>query len=135
MKTGVVLVVCRGHPNVQLLHETTLEATVEPRLTPRGDCIACVSAKVKIHGPCRGLARGFILVYNFDGKAAVARFTGTAGDCRKPIIRRSSFCRDALVCNASLSARSIHGLAKLLQSPFARAVIVVEFYEAGAEQH
>ena len=33
-----------GHPNVRSTHRTTTEITVEPSLTPRGDCIVGVGA-------------------------------------------------------------------------------------------
>ncbi|NJE05015.1 DUF371 domain-containing protein [Thermococcus sp. M36] len=35
---------CRGHKNVRATHKSTLEFTKEDYLTPRGDCILCVSA-------------------------------------------------------------------------------------------
>ena len=35
---------CRGHENVRATHKSTLEFTREDYLTPRGDCILCVSA-------------------------------------------------------------------------------------------
>ncbi|WP_099212191.1 DUF371 domain-containing protein [Thermococcus henrietii] len=35
---------CRGHENVRATHRSTLEITTEDFLTPRGDCIICVSA-------------------------------------------------------------------------------------------
>lgn len=35
---------CRGHENVKATHRSTLEITREDFLTPRGDCIICVSA-------------------------------------------------------------------------------------------
>ena len=35
---------CRGHRNVRATHRSTLEITREDFLTPRGDCIICVSA-------------------------------------------------------------------------------------------
>ncbi|AEH24090.1 DUF371 domain-containing protein [Pyrococcus yayanosii] len=35
---------CRGHPNVRATHRSTFEITKEDFLTPRGDCIICVSA-------------------------------------------------------------------------------------------
>jgi len=35
---------CRGHENVRATHRSTLEFTREGYLTPRGDCILCVSA-------------------------------------------------------------------------------------------
>ncbi|WP_297490813.1 DUF371 domain-containing protein [Thermococcus sp.] len=35
---------CRGHENVRATHKSTLEFTKEDYLTPRGDCILCVSA-------------------------------------------------------------------------------------------
>ncbi|WP_297062651.1 DUF371 domain-containing protein [Thermococcus sp.] len=35
---------CRGHKNVRATHRSTLEITTEDFLTPRGDCIICVSA-------------------------------------------------------------------------------------------
>ncbi|MFA4719462.1 DUF371 domain-containing protein [Pyrococcus kukulkanii] len=35
---------CRGHPNVKATHRSTLEITKESYLTPRGDCIICISA-------------------------------------------------------------------------------------------
>jgi uncharacterized protein len=34
----------KGHPNVRCLHNSTLEITTEPDLTPNGDCIVGVSA-------------------------------------------------------------------------------------------
>ncbi|CAB49842.1 DUF371 domain-containing protein [Pyrococcus abyssi] len=35
---------CRGHENVKATHKSTLEITKENFLTPRGDCIICISA-------------------------------------------------------------------------------------------
>jgi len=35
---------CRGHENVKATHRSTLEITREDFLTPKGDCIICVSA-------------------------------------------------------------------------------------------
>ncbi|WP_456423593.1 DUF371 domain-containing protein [Thermococcus sp.] len=35
---------CKGHKNVRATHRSTLEITTEDFLTPRGDCIICVSA-------------------------------------------------------------------------------------------
>jgi hypothetical protein len=35
----------KGHPNIRSKHKTTLMTTVEPHLTPRGDCIIAVSAE------------------------------------------------------------------------------------------
>ena len=38
------LVRCRGHPDVQLLHKSTLEFTPDKVVTIRGDCIFCVES-------------------------------------------------------------------------------------------
>ena len=35
----------KGHPNIRSRHKTTLMTTVEPHLTPRGDCIIAVDAE------------------------------------------------------------------------------------------
>ena len=35
----------KGHPNIRSKHKTTLMTTVEPHLTPRGDCIIAVGAE------------------------------------------------------------------------------------------
>jgi len=35
----------KGHPNIRSRHKTTLMTTVEPHLTPRGDCIIAVEAE------------------------------------------------------------------------------------------
>ncbi|ASJ01205.1 DUF371 domain-containing protein [Thermococcus gorgonarius] len=40
----VEVVRCRGHENVKATHRSTLEFTKENYLTPRGDCIICISA-------------------------------------------------------------------------------------------
>ncbi|MDV3103975.1 DUF371 domain-containing protein [Thermococcus waiotapuensis] len=40
----VEIIRCRGHGNVRATHRSTLEFTREDYLTPRGDCIICVSA-------------------------------------------------------------------------------------------
>ncbi len=40
----VEIIHCRGHENVKATHRSTLEFTKEDYLTPRGDCIICVSA-------------------------------------------------------------------------------------------
>ena len=40
----VEVIRCRGHENVKAIHRSTLEFTKEDYLTPRGDCIICVSA-------------------------------------------------------------------------------------------
>ncbi len=132
---GTVVVWCRGHPNVQLLHETTLEATGEPRLTPRGDCIACVSARVHVEGRCEGLARGLIVALNPWLGVREVQFTGVACDCSKPVIRRSGTCSGCIACRASVSARDLSHLRQLLSSPFTRVVLVVSFYAASEDQH
>ena len=36
----------KGHPNIRSRHKTTLMTTVEPHLTPRGDCIIAVGAEI-----------------------------------------------------------------------------------------
>ena len=124
---GRVYIACRGHPNVQLLHETTLEATVEDRLTPRGDCIACVEARVRIAGACRGLARGVIVAVNPWLGSYYRVFTGLAGDCAKPIIRRSRTCGNSIVCASTVAATDLREALELFRSPFTRVYILVEY--------
>ncbi|MCW4013818.1 MAG: DUF371 domain-containing protein [Candidatus Bathyarchaeota archaeon] len=36
----------KGHPNIRSRHKTTLMTTIEPHLTPRGDCIIAVGAEI-----------------------------------------------------------------------------------------
>ncbi|AEC52412.1 hypothetical protein PNA2_1497 [Pyrococcus sp. NA2] len=38
------IIMCKGHENVKATHKSTLEITKENFLTPRGDCIICISA-------------------------------------------------------------------------------------------
>jgi len=38
------IIYCKGHKNVRATHRSTFEITTEDFLTPRGDCIICVSA-------------------------------------------------------------------------------------------
>ncbi len=130
MEVGLLIVKCRGHPNVQLTHSTTLEFAREPRLTPRGDCIACVSTRIRLIGNCKGYARGTIVVVDPKARIHVKRFTGVAGDCTKPVIRRSDYCREAIACKATIAASSLRHLARILQSPFTLLYAVITFYES-----
>ena len=47
----VIFMMCRGHPNVQLTHETTLEFSPEEILGIRGDCILCIELSTRVHIP------------------------------------------------------------------------------------
>ncbi len=44
MSRIVEKVKARGHPNVTARHRSTLEVTVDPELTPKGDCIVAVAS-------------------------------------------------------------------------------------------
>ena len=42
---------CRGHPNIQLTHETTLEFSPDNYLGIRGDCILCIELATHLYIP------------------------------------------------------------------------------------
>lgn len=71
-----------GHENVLSLHETTIEVTMEPDLTKRGDCIIGVSAD------------GGLLDLSDDFKSAARdsnakiKVTFTAGDIKETVVGR-----------------------------------------------
>ncbi len=48
-----MLLKCRGALNVQLRHENTIEFSPDPRVTVRGDCVACIQAQLHAIGRCR----------------------------------------------------------------------------------
>lgn len=130
MPVCVALLRCRGHPNVQLYHESTLELEKEARLTIRGDCIACIGCRDGGEAECasrRGLAKLYIAAFNSfyaaSGKVGVVAIDGLAPGVKpgRSIVRKSCYAQDSLVLRASVSARDLPASIKsLLQSSFTR---------------
>ncbi|WP_168371200.1 DUF371 domain-containing protein [Pyrodictium occultum] len=119
---------CRGHPNVQLAHPSTLELEREPRLTPRGDCVACVSCQGSIAGCSsgKGLAALYIAALSLHppgAAGAVVEGLSPAAEPGRLIARRSCHRRDSVVIAADKAARDLpEGLRRLLASSYTRCL-------------
>lgn len=117
---------CRGHPNVQLVHDTTLELTSEDRLTPRGDCIACVSCRGE--GKClsrKGLGKLFIAALGLEephyAGIVVDGIAPGAARVERMVARKSRHGGDTILAEASRAASDAgRPLRKLLASSFTR---------------
>ncbi len=122
----------KGHPNIAATHETTLEVVEEARLTPRGDCIVCVSAKPSKKN-CRQcverktcLAAAILIAMDADGIVRVEKLHGKCGDWKKPIIRASGNCRDAILCSTGRASSTLsREIIELLRSGFTRCILFV----------
>ena len=142
MKTGRVcmeLIRCRGHPNVQLAHPSTLELDRRGRLTPRGDCVACVSCRGG--GRCaakRGLAAMYFAVLALEPPfyAGFRVFGVSPGRPvgERMVVRRSLHPADSVMVAASTPARGVPGEARrLLASSFSRCLVLHVVLDVDAE--
>jgi len=123
----IVLLRCRGHPNVQAYHETTLELEESNVLTVRGDCIICTSCsntdKARRLAARKGIARALLVAVNpfIEPYIASAEVNGflPGREPRRLIIRRSSYVGDSLVVCSDRSASQLPAeMRKLLQSSY-----------------
>ncbi len=120
---------CRGHPNVQLAHRSTFELEAGERLTPRGDCVACVSCRGG--GGCEAEGPGVLFIAAFgleEPYVATARVYGWSLP-RPPggrmVVRKSGERRNSLMIRASASAAELpDALRRLLSSSFARCFVL-----------
>ncbi|WP_457742366.1 DUF371 domain-containing protein [Thermococcus sp.] len=120
---------CRGHENVRATHRSTLEITTEDFLTPRGDCIICVSADKAL----KDLNEKFKKALKRGARLRIVIRAGNLSDeltahgspkltLKSPIsmvIRKSDYIDDrTLAIRASKSARDLNReLVKLLKNP------------------
>jgi hypothetical protein len=129
---------CRGHPNVTLTHETTLEFEETDILTPRGDCIACVSCSggegVRECAKLSGLALVYLVAVNPWEEPHSFNIYGFSPESRplRLIVRKSEYKAESIIVKSSAAAADVpRGLAETLKSPFTRcftlyAVLPVE---------
>ncbi|OWJ55203.1 hypothetical protein Pdsh_04015 [Pyrodictium delaneyi] len=124
----IKLLQCRGHPNVQLSHPSTLELEKEASLTPRGDCIACVSCKGDL-GECveeKGLAALYIAALSFFPPGVASTIVSGLSPAARPrrlIARRSCHRVDSIVIAANRAAADVpENLRRLLMSSYTRCL-------------
>ncbi|ABM80155.1 DUF371 domain-containing protein [Hyperthermus butylicus] len=140
--TCIAVVRCRGHPNVQLAHESTLELEERSVLTPRGDCIACISCsggeELRSCATRRGLAVLIIFAAEPGGSVASFAVYGLSPGSRpgRLVARRSCHTADSIVVAGSAAAADApRRLARILSSGFARCYAVYTvFRPPGVEE-
>jgi len=120
---------CKGHPNIQASHPTTLELEEEPFLTIRGDCIVCVECtdadELRRLATRRGLAKLFIVAMNpflspYIAYAIVDGFL-PAKQPRRLIVRKSAHRENSVIICSSLSASELPSdLRRLLRSNYTK---------------
>ena len=124
---GLIVVEGRGHPNVTLKHDKTLEFTEEDRLGLRGDCIIAVRSKLRYavnSGSSKGYVKGYIVITSVN-KISVYEFTGVLGDCKKYIIRRTVNKENSIAFNSTIAASMIKRDDVLeLKSTFTKVMLV-----------
>ncbi len=120
---------CRGHENVKATHKSTLEFTKENYLTPRGDCIICVSADKALKDLSdkfkEALKRGAklrIVIRAGDVEDEVIAYGSPNLELESPVsmvIRKSDYIDGrTLAIRANKSAKDLkRELVELLQNP------------------
>ncbi|RUM47947.1 MAG: hypothetical protein DSY37_00960 [Hyperthermus sp.] len=111
------LVACKGHPNVEADHPSTLELERDERLGVRGDCIVCVGCRQRRSTPSpsecarlRGLAKLYLVAAPLESmKIEYVEVNGfsPASKAKRIIVRKSSVRHDSVIVNASLSSRDL----------------------------
>ncbi len=124
---------------MQLTHETTLELDRGEKLTPRGDCIACVSCRGE---PC-SLTGGYASLYiailaPFPPYVAVYRLHGLAP--RRPargermVARKSMYEGDSILIAAGGAARDApEAFRRLAASSFSRCLVLHATYSPDSD--
>jgi hypothetical protein len=140
----MVTVTAWGHENVLSLHKTTIEVTMEPELTKKGDCIIGVGADLgpaDLSGGFRNAAR------NKNAKIAVIFKAGDVAETvtgrghpdltfehkTDMVIRKSDFiCSRTLMINADKSAAELdRKLISLLKNKNQKLTVNVEILSEG----
>ncbi len=126
---ALTLLRCRGHPNIQASHPTTLELEEEPFLTIRGDCIVCIECtgaeELRRLTTGKGLAKLFIVAMNTFLSPYIA-YTIIDGflPAKRPkrlIVRKSAHRENSVIICSSLSASELPSdLRKLLRSNYTK---------------
>jgi hypothetical protein len=128
----------RGHAYVMATHRSTFEVTVEPGLTPRGDCIVGVAAS---KAPS-SFSEGYRRIASRDESIILAVLCAPGGcdvvvgrgsqrlvlsDERRMVFRRSSYVGpETVMIGASKAARDLdRRLIGSLRSPEARLQLVL----------
>ncbi len=120
---------CRGHENVRATHKSTLEFTKEDYLTPRGDCILCVSADKSLKDLSEDFKRALRMGKRLIVRIKVGGFVDEViahGDLRlildheySMVVRKSTYI-DArtLAVRANKAAKDIdRRIVELLRNP------------------
>ena len=120
---------CRGHPNIQASHPSTLELEEESFLTIRGDCIVCIECtgadELRRLATGKGLAKLFIVAMNpflspYIAYAIVDGFL-PAKQPKRLIARKSAHRENSVIICSSLSASELPSdLRKLLRSNYTK---------------
>ena len=103
----------RGHPNVVLHHVNTLEFTREERLTPRGDCIACVGVDTDKLAECgsAGFSRLTIIVLPLVGRPRKITICGISvkPKSKQRLVVRKTYAEtsNTLIKTATMAARDL----------------------------
>lgn len=129
MKICIDVIKCRGHPNIQATHSSTLEFEEKESLTPRGDCIVCISCSKITTNNCHlypGYAKVLLIAMQpLPPAISSLEIHGrpSLDKTRRLIIRKSTERKNALLIQASKAARDIPlTMKKLLQSPFTNCI-------------
>ncbi len=131
---------CKGHPNIQASHPTTLELEEESFLTIRGDCIVCIECtgadKLRRLAAGKGLAKLFIVAVNpflspYIAYAIVDGFL-PAKKPKRLIVRKSAHRENSVMVCSSLGASELPiGLRKMLRSSYTKCYALIAFSTPG----
>ncbi len=121
----------RGHPNIVLSHTNTLEFTREERLTPRGDCIACVAVDTDRLARCgsTGFSRLVMIILPLAGKP---RKTTVCGISVKPkskqrlVVRKTPVeTSNTLIKLATIAAGDLEpSIKEMLKTSYTKCIII-----------
>lgn len=131
-KACIEVYVCRGSPNVQLYHDTTLELEREPRITPRGTCIFGISCR-PLASKC-DLGEGFakLILYCFNPAEKNHAFYichGFSPKTRKGdrlIARKSYFEENSIIIGSDcVASNARRALGRCCSSVFSHCIAVI----------
>ena len=136
MPVCIALLRCRGHPNVQAHHRSTLELEEESRLTVRGDCVVCVSCQgsdvARECSSMKGLGKLVIAALRpYPPGVEAAGVDGYTPGQRpgRLIARRGCHLSNSILVGASHSAGSLPPrLRRSLSSGFTRCLALLVSY-------
>ena len=128
----VEVYVCRGSPNIQLHHDTTLELERESKVTPRGTCIFGVACR-PLTGRCKpenGFAKLILYCFNpVEKKHAFYICHGFAPKERKGdrlIARKSYFEENSIIVGSNcVASRARRALGRCCSSAFSQCIAVI----------